>query len=361
MLESFTFMPESTIPQESLKPILTWSNSPRLHTLVLDISFHVLDQLVFPWHQIQHLTMENIDVNEMHLALRLSTSIVSATFNYCINEFSFRDPIPYTCSLLTSLTIRANRRLETLGPDITHCVFPFLQTLSITGGLEEFSFSHGIVPCITALIIRSGCHLTSLTLHGVSYNSKLLMELLQAVSPSLTKLDLCDVDHRAWNFLQMDLWLLMTLIWVPTSTPWEDEAHTHTFTSPGQMLPYLREFGIRTPSPSSARRDLTSHDKIEVVVKIVESRFEHPESHTPNNQDNTNNMNTQNQNTQNTPNSPNTLNPNTPNHVLPSPATHTGTVLKQIHLGRLWAARIPDKLTQRLRALEDAGLKISAL
>ncbi|KAF9060786.1 hypothetical protein BDP27DRAFT_394462 [Rhodocollybia butyracea] len=168
-----------------------------------------------------------------------------------------------------------------------------------------------------------------------------------------------------WNFLQMDLWLLMTLIWVPTSTPGDDEVHTHTYTSPGQMLPFLREFGIRTPSPSSVLRDLTSHDKIEVVVRIIESRFEHPDTSSPNGQNNTNNTNTQNQNTQNTQNSPNThipntLNPNTPNHV-PSPATHTGTVLKRIHLGRLWAARMPDKLTQRLHALEDAGLKISGL
>ncbi|GAW02012.1 hypothetical protein LENED_003638 [Lentinula edodes] len=115
-------------------------------------------QIVFavPWHQLRHLTLEYSDLDQMHKALCLCTSVVTAGFDSCTNDFSFRDPVAYTCLFLSSLTILASHRLETLGPDIT----------------------------------RS---------HLIGHTSKHLMALIQATSSSLIKLDLCDVDHHAWT------------------------------------------------------------------------------------------------------------------------------------------------------------------
>lgn len=324
----------TAVPECSPIPI---SNAPILRTLSLDMMRYTFDQLVLPWHQIHHLTMENLDVNQMHQALRLCSNAVTATFLRCANDFSYRDPVEYTSGDLSKLSIGADRRCETLGPDITHCFYPALTTFTLISGSQEFSFSHGIIPNLTSLIIRSNSHISSLTLHGISYNSKQLIELLQAVSPSLTKLDLCDVEHRAWNFLQMETWLIKAMIWsdVPALVgPISAISESGTYTLPGHLLPHLREFGIRLPG---IRREIPlDREKIGVLLRMIESRCS---SSIP------------------------LMGPSSTStsQSVQSNLTGVGKVLERLHLGRLWSARMPLDFEERLRMLQSAGLEITAL
>ncbi|KAJ3851967.1 hypothetical protein EV368DRAFT_83020 [Lentinula lateritia] len=311
-----------------------WSNAPRLHTLSLDMTILELEQFEVLWHQLRHLTLEYSDLDQMHKALCLCPSVVTAKFGSCTNDFSFRDPVAYSCLFLSSLTIVANHRLETLGPDITRCIYPSLSILTLISGSQEFSFSHGIVPNLTSLVIRSECRLTSLTLHGISYSSKHLMELLQATSSSLLRLDLCDVDHRAWNFLQLEKWLIQALMWLPSPGVAETAPAASHLQTPGHLLPHLKEFGIRFPG---SRRDFSiDREKIGLVLGMIESRC-----------------------------SSSALGARTDSgsrRVLSGKSdTGVGNVLERLHLGRLWSTRVPLGFEKRLRALEDNGLKITAL
>ncbi|KAJ3987670.1 hypothetical protein F5890DRAFT_739607 [Lentinula detonsa] len=304
-LESLSIALDDQLPFDTSSKSRMWFNTPRLHTLSLDMTIFELEQFELPWHQLRHLTMEYLNLDQMHKAICLCISVVTATFTSCANDFSFRDPAPYTCLFLSSLTIIASHRLETLGPDITHCIYPSLSELTLISGSQEFSFSHGIVPNLTSLVIRSGCRLTSLTLHGISYSSKHLMELLQAISPSLVKLDLCDVDH------------------LPGSG-------TSLSQIPGYLLPQLKEFGIRFPG--SRRDESIDRVKLSEVLRMVESR--RPSS---------------------------TLVGTQSRSIVNDSDTCLGTGLEKLHLGRLWNARIPLEFNNRLRALKDNGLEITAL
>ncbi|KAJ4479067.1 hypothetical protein J3R30DRAFT_3473889 [Lentinula aciculospora] len=295
-----------------------WSNAPLLHTLSFGTITFDLEQFELPWHQLRHLTMECLDLDQMHKALCLCTSVVTAKFDSCTNDFSFRDPNPYTCLFLSSLTITADHRLETLGPDITHCIYPSLCTLTLIGGSQEFSFSHGIVPNITSLVIRSECHLTSLTLHGISYSSKHLMELLQ-----------------------LEKWLIKALIWLPTSAVADRTSVMSHSQVPGYLLPHLKEFGIRFPG---SRRDIAiDRAKIGVVLNVIESRC--PGSALGSHHK-TISMGADRES-------------NCP--ISDDKDIGVGTVLEKVHLGRLWSTRVPLEYEKRLRALEDNGLKITAL
>ncbi|KIK64746.1 hypothetical protein GYMLUDRAFT_240713 [Collybiopsis luxurians FD-317 M1] len=359
-------------PYPHTKKIPTWSNAPRLHTLSLDLSFHTLSQFLLPWSHLHHLTLHHLSIDEMHTALRLSPALTSATFLHCTNDYTFRDPVPYTSPSLSSLTILCARRCETLGPDITHCAYPALQHLSIQSGSEEFSFSHGIVPDLAKLVLRSEmASLTRLTLHGISYTSKHLMDLLQLVSPTLIKLDLCDVDHRGWNFLQLERWLVRALIWVgvegedghqggynhdsqvasaSTASMGSVPGHGHgpSYTHPGLLLPRLKEFGIRFPgrrreAGMAGAVDLDLEEKMEALVRMVESRCACP--------------------------SPSFgvgvgvegaksglgLGTRT-GHLLDG--TGTGRVLRTLHLGRMWSTRMSVELGRRLRVLEERGVLV---
>lgn len=306
-------------------PFIIWPSyvAPYLQTLSIDMMLYTLDQLMLPWHQILHLTMSNLDVNQMHNALRLCNKVVTATFLHCANDFSYREPLEYVSRDLSELVIAADRPCETLGPDITHCAYPALTKLKIISGSQEFSFSHGIIPSITSLIIRSNSQslLSSLTLHGISYNSKQFLQLLQAVSPSLARLDLCDVDHRGWNFLQMESWLIKAMIWDATPANALSGLNTKIYTVPGHLLPHLREFGIRFPG---VRREIPlDREKIGILLKMIESRCF------------------------------------TVSSTVQS-ETSAGKVLEKLHLGRLWSARMPSDFQQRLQILETGGLKITA-
>ncbi|KAJ3756423.1 hypothetical protein EV360DRAFT_72009 [Lentinula raphanica] len=324
-LESFSLILKGSNPFDEIGYGRRMSfDAPRLHTLHLDIpSFQIsLSQLSFPFHQVRHLTTSTLDLSQTHQILSLCPSLLTATFTSSDDDLSFRDPVYYTCPFLSSLSILSLRRLETLGPDITQCTYPSLTTLTLISGVEtsEFSFSHGIVPDLTSLVIRSQCHLTSLTLHGISYSSKHLMELLQASSSSLIKLDLCDVDHRAWNFMQLEKWWFEALQW------W------HVPQGPGHLLPHLREFGIRFPG---SRRDVPpDRAKLKVLVDMIESRC-HSSVAIQKGLDRT-----------------------SANAVLPN---KNDIKLEKLHLGRLWATRVPVEVEKRLRALEDKGLKITAV
>ncbi|KAJ3913676.1 hypothetical protein F5877DRAFT_83561 [Lentinula edodes] len=334
LLESLSLSMDGSPPYPVSSNSRMWSNAPRLHTLSLDMTVFELEQFAVPWHQLRHLTLEYSDLDQMHKALCLCTSVVTAGFDSCTNDFSFRDPVAYTCLFLSSLTILASHRLETLGPDITRCIYPSLSILTLISGSQEFSFSHVIVPDLTALVIRSECRLTSLTLHGISYSSKHLMALIQATSSSLIKLDLCDVDHRAWNFLQLDKWLIQALMWLPSPGVAETAPIASYLQTPGHLLPHLKEFGIRFPS---SRRDFSiDREKIGLVLGMIESRC-----------------------------SSSALGARTDSRtrrVLPGKRdTSVGEVLERLHLGRLWSTRVPSGFEERLRALEDNGLKITAL
>ncbi|KAJ4486491.1 hypothetical protein C8R41DRAFT_982166 [Lentinula lateritia] len=311
LLESLSLSMNDSPPYPVSSNSRMWSNAPRLHTLSLDMTVFELEQFAVPWHQLRHLTLEYSDLDQMHKALCLCTSVVTAGFDSCTNDFSFRDPVAYTCLFLSSLTIVASHRLETLGPDITRCIYPSLSILTLISGSQEFSFSHVIVPDLTSLVIRSECHLTSLTLHGISYSSKHLMALIQATSSSLIKLDLCDVDHLA-----------------------ETAPIASYLQTPGHLLPHLKEFGIRFPA---SRRDFAiDREKIGLVLGMIESRC-----------------------------SSSALGARTDSRamcVLPGKRdTSVGEVLERLHLGRLWSTRVPSEFEKRLRALEDNGLKITAL
>ncbi|KAJ3998312.1 hypothetical protein F5050DRAFT_1745313 [Lentinula boryana] len=335
-LESLSLALDDQFPIDASSKGRMWFNAPRLHTLSLDMTIFELEQFELPWHQLRHLRMEYLNLDQMHKILCLCTSVVTATFISCANDFSFRDPVPYTCLFLSSLTIIASHRLETLGPDITHCIYPSLSELTLISGSQEFSFSHGIVPNLTSLVIRSGCHLTSLTLHGISYSSKHLMELLQAISPSLVKLDLCDVDHRAWNFLQLQKWLIQALIWLPTPGFTVLGSEMSLSQAPGHLLPHLKEFGIRFPG--SRRDESIDRVKLGEVLKMVESR--RPSSTTSESTSRTRGLG---------------------RSIVNDSDTCLGTVLETLHLGRLWNTRIPLEFNNRLRALKDDGLEITAL
>ncbi|KAF8827273.1 hypothetical protein HHX47_DHR5001102 [Lentinula edodes] len=220
LLESLRLSMDDSPPYPVSSNSRMWSNAPRLHTLSLDMTVFELEQFAVPWHQLRHLTLEYSDLDQMHKALCLCTSVVTAGFDSCTNDFSFRDPVAYTCLFLSSLTILASHRLETLGPDITR--------------------------------------------------SKHLMALIQATSSSLIKLDLCDVDHRAWNFLQLDKWLIQALMWLPSPGVAETAPIASYFQTPGHLLPHLKEFGIRFPS---SRRDFSiDREKIGLVLGMIESR-----------------------------------------------------------------------------------------
>jgi hypothetical protein len=97
------------------------------------------------------------------------------------------------------------------------------------------------------------------------------MELLQAVSPYLKTLDLCDVDHRGWNFLQLETWFVKALMWSSThDVGVVGLAEETTFSIPGYLLPHLQEFGIRFPG---ARKDVAiDYQKLGAVMTMVESR-----------------------------------------------------------------------------------------
>ncbi|KAJ3838568.1 hypothetical protein F5878DRAFT_619257 [Lentinula raphanica] len=324
--------------------------APRLHTLHLNIPFFELSQFLFPFHQLRHLSTSHLDLSLTHQLLSLSPSLLTASFASCPTDYSFRDPIPYTSPLLSSLTILALHRLETLGPDITRCVFPSLTTLTLISGAEtsEFSFSHGIVPDLTSLVIRSQCHLASLTLHGISYSSKHLMELLHASSPSLLKLDLCDVDHRAWNFMQLERWVFeaLTIRWL--HGPQGDAGLHRTVSSSSSLLPHLREFGIRFPG---SRRDVPpDRAKLNALLDMIESRCQgYPES----NPDPASVVGIRTRKG---------LDRTSANAVLQNQNQNKNeTRLEKLHLGRLWATRVPVEVEKRLRALEDGGLKITAV
>ncbi|KAJ3820993.1 hypothetical protein F5880DRAFT_881539 [Lentinula raphanica] len=323
--------------------------APRLHTLHLNIPFFELSQFLFPFHQLRHLSTSHLDLSLTHQLLSLSPHILTASFASCPTDYSFRDPIPhtYTCPSLSSLSILALHRLETLGPDITRCTYPSLTTLTLISGAEtsEFSFSHGIVPDLTSLVIRSECHLTSLTLHGISYSSKHLLSLLHASSPSLLKLDLCDVDHRAWNFMQLERWLFEALRWWGASP--QEDAGLHRTVSSSSLLPHLREFGIRFPG---SRRDVPpDRVKLNALLDMIESRCQgYPES----NPDPASVGNRTRKGLDRTSAKSVLQNQNQNKHE---------TKLEKLHLGRLWATRVPVEVEKRLRALEDGGLKITAV